>query len=91
MDWGFIFQVTLAVLGAALFFGGSIVHRGSARTGVRSSAAAGIASGVLMLAIVLVTFPAFSTSDPSPSPIVQGVGSVSGYGPSDAPTAVPGR
>ena len=91
MDGGFIFQVTLAVLGGALFFGGSIVHRASVRTGVRSSAAAGIASGVVMLALVLVTFPAFSTSDASPSPIVQSVGSASGYGPSDAPAVGPGR
>ena len=90
MDWGFIFQVTLAVIGAALFFGGNVAYRGSARTGVRSSAVAGIASGVVMLAIVLVTFPAFTTSDASPAPIVQSVGSPSAFGLSDAPVVEPG-
>ncbi|MCH7656176.1 MAG: hypothetical protein IIC95_09390 [Chloroflexi bacterium] len=55
MDWGFIFQVTLAVLGVALMVGGIVAYRGSVRTGVRSFAAAGIASGVVMLAIVVMT------------------------------------
>ncbi|MCH7482901.1 MAG: hypothetical protein IIC31_08760 [Chloroflexi bacterium] len=55
MDWGFIFQVTLAVLGVALMVGGIVAYRGSVGTGVRSFAAAGIASGVVMLAIVVMT------------------------------------
>lgn len=49
MDWGLIFRVTLAVLGVALMVGGIVAYRGSGRTGVRSFAAAGIASGVVML------------------------------------------
>ena len=88
MDWGFILQVTLAVLGAALFFGGSIVHRGSARTGVRSSAAAGIASGMVMLAIVFTTV-GYSTNYESPDPVVETVGSASGNGPIDVSAVAP--
>ena len=90
-DWGFTFQLTLAVIGAALFFGGNVAYRNSARTGVRSSAAAGIATGVVMLGIVLVKFPAFTTSDVSPAPIVQRVGSASPSAPIDAPAVGPGR
>ena len=70
MDWGFIFQVTLAVLGAALFFGGNVAYRGSARGGVRSSAAAGIAAGMVMLVTVLMTFPLSSTSE-TPGPTIE--------------------
>ena len=58
MNWDFIFQVTLAVLGAALMVGGIVAYRGSVRNGVRSFAASGIASGVVMLAIVVMTIPA---------------------------------
>ena len=82
MDWGFILQVTLAVLGAVLFFGGNVAYRGSARSGVRSSAAAGIASGVVMLTIVFTTV-AYSTNYESPDPVVEAVGSASGNGPID--------
>ena len=53
----------MAVLGTALVAGGIVAYRGSVRTGVRSFAAAGIASGVVMLAIVVMTVPAYSTSD----------------------------
>ena len=80
MDWGFIFQVTLAVLGAALFFGGNVAYRGSVRSGARSSAAAGIASGVVMLAIVFTTV-AYSTNYESPDPVVETVGSAPSNGP----------
>ncbi len=83
MDWGFIFQVTLAVLGVALVVGGIVAYRGSVRSGVRSFAAAGIASGVVMLAIVVMTVPAYSTSDGPSDPVVETVGSASEYGPSD--------
>ena len=52
MDWGFIFQVTLAVLNTALIVGGIVggivAYGGSAATSVRSFTAAGIASGVVM-------------------------------------------
>ena len=86
MDWGFIFQVTLAVLGVALMVGGIVAYRGSARTGVRSFAAAGIASGVVMLAIVVMAVPAYSTSDGPPGPVIDLThgspppGSISGVG-----------
>ena len=71
MDWGFILQVTFAVLGAALTVGGVVAYRGSARTGVRAFAAASIASGVIMVFIVGMTLPASSTSDGSPDPVVE--------------------
>ena len=71
MDWGFIFQVTLAVLGAALIVGGIVAYRRSARTCVRSFGAAGVAAGVVMWAVVLLTFPAYSTSDGPPDPVVE--------------------
>ena len=58
----------MAVLGTALVAGGIVVYRGSVRTGVRSFAAAGIASGVVMLSIVVMTVPAYSTSDGSQVP-----------------------
>ena len=83
IDWGFIFQVTLAVFGAALIAGGIVAYRSSARIGVRSVAAAGIASGVVMLAIVVTTIPAYSTSDGPPDPVVETVGSGSDDRPSD--------
>ena len=68
-NWGFIFQVTLVVLGAALIVGGIVAYRGSASTGVRSFAAAGVASGVVMLAIVLLTV-AVSSSGAPPEPTI---------------------
>ncbi len=71
MDWGFILQVTFAVLGAALTVGGFVAYRGSRRTGVRAFAAAGIASGVVMLLIVGMTLPTSRTSDGSPDPVVE--------------------
>ena len=76
MDWGFILQVTFAVLGAGLTVGGFVAYRGSARTGVRAFAAAGIASGVVLLLIVGMTLSVSSTSDGSPDPVVETVGSV---------------
>ena len=83
MNWDFIFQVTLAVLGVALVVGGIVAYRGSLRRGVRSFAAAGIASGVVMLAIVVMTVPVYSTSDGPSDPVVETVGSTSEHGPSD--------
>ena len=87
MNWDFIFQMTLAALGVALMVGGIVAYRGSVRTGVRSFAAAGIASGVVMLAIVVMTVPAYSTSDGPPGPVIDLTdgspppGSISGVGP----------
>ena len=71
MDWGFILQVTLAVVGAALTVGGFVAYRGSARTGVRAIAAAGLASGVVMLLIVGMTLPFSSTSDGPSAPTIE--------------------
>ena len=83
MDWGFIFQAVLAIFGAALIAGGIVGYRGSVRTAVRSFAAAGIASGVVMLAIVVMTIPASSASDGPPDPVVETGGSASADGRSD--------
>ena len=63
--------MTLAALGAALTVGGFVAYRGSARTGVRAFAAAGIASGVVILLIVGMILPASSTSDGPPDPVVE--------------------
>ena len=90
MNWDFIFQAALAVLGAALIVGGIVAYRGSARTGVRSLAAAGIASGAVMLAIVAMTV-AVSSDGEAPDPVVEPAGSASGQGPSGAPAVGPGR
>ena len=87
MDWGFILQVTFAVLGAALTVGGFVAYRGSARTGVRAFAAAGIASGVVLLLIVGMTLSVSSTSDGSPDPVVETGLSASAYGPNDVGAA----
>ena len=62
MDWGFIIQASLAVLGAALIAGGIVAYRGSQLTVVRSIAAASVAAGVVMLAVVVFTLPVSSTS-----------------------------
>ena len=83
MDWGFIFQVTLAVVGAALILGGIVAYRGSVRTGVRSFAAAGIASGMVMLVIVGMTISVSSTGG-GPGPVIEAAGNVHGAGLSDA-------
>ena len=54
---------------------------------MRSFAAAGIASGVVMPAIVVMTVPAYSTSDGPPGPVIDLTdgspppGSISGVGP----------
>ena len=74
MDSGFILQVAFAVLGGALAVGGFVAYRGSARTGVRAVAAAGVAAGVIMLFIVGMTLPASSTTDGSPDPVIETAG-----------------
>ncbi|MEE9248959.1 MAG: hypothetical protein V3U79_09715 [Dehalococcoidia bacterium] len=70
MDWGFVVQMILGILGAASIAGGIVAYRGSRRTGVRAFSAAGIAAGVVMWAIVAVTLPLSSTGGESPSPNV---------------------
>ncbi len=62
MDWGFIIQVTLAVVGAALVAGGIVAYRGSAKTNRRPIAAASVAAGAVMLLVVGFTLPVSSTT-----------------------------
>ena len=57
MDWGFVIQIILGILGAAFIVGGIVAYRGSARTGVRAFAAAAVAAGVVMWTVVLITIP----------------------------------
>lgn len=57
MDWGFIAQMILAIVGAALVAGGLVGYRGSARTSVKAFAAAAVASGTIMWLIVIMTIP----------------------------------
>jgi cytochrome bd-type quinol oxidase subunit 1 len=65
MDWGFIIQIFLAVIGAALTVGGLVAfraYRGSEKTMARPLAAASMAAGVVMLLVVGLTLPASSTT-----------------------------
>ncbi len=57
MDWGSVIWLILAVLGAASIAGGVVAYRGSAAVGVRAFAAAAIAAGVVMWAVILLTVP----------------------------------
>jgi drug/metabolite transporter (DMT)-like permease len=57
MNWDAILWIALIILGAALIVGGFVAYRGSPRTGVRALAAASVAAGVVMLAIVAFTVP----------------------------------
>jgi hypothetical protein len=54
----FIIIAVLGILGAALVAGGIVAYRKSVRAGVKSLAAASIAAGVVMWALILVTMPA---------------------------------
>ncbi len=62
MDWGFIIQIGLAVLGAALVVGGIFAFRGSANTNRRPIAAGCAAAGTVMLLVVSLTLPVSSTT-----------------------------
>lgn len=62
MDWGLVIWLILAILGAALIVGGIVAYRGSAAVGVRAFAAAAVAAGVVMWAIILLTLPVSATS-----------------------------
>jgi hypothetical protein len=53
----FIIIATLGILGAALIVGGIVGYRKSVRAGVKTLAAASIASGVVMWALILFTTP----------------------------------
>jgi len=68
--------IILIVLGAALIAGGIVAYRGSRRTGVRAFSAAGIAAGVVMWAIVVITIPVSSSDNKSPSPTVNVVSAI---------------
>ena len=71
MDWGFIIIVGLAILGAALMVGGIVAYRTSAKGEIKALAAAAVASGVVMWAVVLITTPvSYSGEGPSEPEIV---------------------
>ena len=53
----FVIIAVLGILGAALIVGGIVGYRKSVRTGVKTLAAASIASGIVMWALSLVTTP----------------------------------
>ena len=76
MDWGFVVLIILAISGAALMVGGIVAFRGSRRTGVRTFGAAGAAAGIVMWAIVLLTFPVSSSDNKSPAPVVVTAGTL---------------
>ncbi|HAL48363.1 MAG: hypothetical protein FI707_06855 [SAR202 cluster bacterium] len=61
MDSGFLIQMALAVVGAALIAGGAVLYRGSSGSGARSIGAAGVAAGAAMWALVALTTPISST------------------------------
>jgi hypothetical protein len=63
MDWGFVIQVILAILGASLIAGGIVAYRRSGRTGVRGFAAAAIGAGGVMWIVVAVTLPVSDTAN----------------------------
>ena len=73
MNWDFVFQLTSAILGAALIIGGIVAYRGSTRTGVRSFGASAVAAGVVMWAVVLLTVSVSTMGGGSPDPIVEEV------------------
>ena len=73
MDWGAVIQLILAILGAALITGGIVAYRGSARTGVRAFGASGVAAGIVMLAVVLLTVSVSATGGRSPEPTIVGI------------------
>ncbi len=58
MEWGWIVIYALGILGVAFIAGGIVAYRGSRRTGIRSFAAASIASGAMMWMVVLLVVPA---------------------------------
>jgi hypothetical protein len=53
----FVIIALLGILGAALVVGGIVGYRKSVRTGIKTLAAASIAAGVVMWALILVTTP----------------------------------
>jgi uncharacterized membrane protein YeaQ/YmgE (transglycosylase-associated protein family) len=57
MDWGFIVQMILGIVGAGMIVGGFVAYRGSNKTGLKAFSAAAVASGIVMWAIVAATLP----------------------------------
>ncbi len=53
----FVIIAVLGIFGAALIVGGIVGYCKSVRTGVKTLAAASIASGIVMWALILVTTP----------------------------------
>ena len=53
----FVIIAVLGILGASLIVGGIVGYRKSIRTGVKTLAAASIAAGIVMWALILVTTP----------------------------------
>ncbi|PZC47069.1 MAG: hypothetical protein C1O27_001685 [Chloroflexi bacterium] len=68
MDWGWIILFGLAIVGAALIVGGVVAYRGMADGAPKGMAAAGIAAGIVMWAIVLMAAPLSMSSSESPPP-----------------------
>lgn len=62
MDWGSVIWLILAVFGAALVAGGVVAYRGSATVGPRAFAAAAVAAGLVMWAVIVLTVPVSVTS-----------------------------
>ena len=53
----FVIIAILGILGAALIVGGIVGYRQSVRPGIKTLAAASIAAGVVMWALILFTTP----------------------------------
>ena len=69
MDWGAIILLALAILGAGLMAGGVVAYRLSTRVGVKAFAAASVAVGITMWAVVAMGTPVSQTGGPS-APVV---------------------
>jgi hypothetical protein len=54
----FVIIAILGILGAALIVGGIVGYRKSVSPGIKTLAAASIAAGVVMWALILLTMPA---------------------------------
>ena len=55
MNWEFVIKAILGILGAALIASGFVMYRKGVRTSVRAFGAAGIAAGIVMWAIIILT------------------------------------
>jgi hypothetical protein len=57
MDWGFAILAIFGLIGAALIAGGTVTYRASTRVSVRAGAAAAIAVGIVIWALILFVIP----------------------------------